>query len=340
MESLFFDSGAMLAALVVIVAGSELFTNAVEHLGESFGLSEGLTGSVFAAVATALPETIVPVVAVASGGRANVGQHVGVGAILGSSFMLATLALTLVALFALPQRGLSKPFEPEPTGIRRDLSYFIVAFVIATASLFIPSGMLWPRIVVCVVLVAVYVYYVVETVRGSGQLVEAGHGTSADGPLWLCRIGLPSRNVIAVLQAAIALALIIGGARGFVWGIEHFADLVGFPVLVMSLILIPVATEMPEKINSILWIRRGRDTLAFGNITGAMVFQGTLLPAFGVFLDSWQPRADILTAVGLTIACSLWMWWRVRNRQLSPMHMGVNGAAYLVFLILVFAISI
>lgn len=340
MQSLFIDSSAMLVALLVIVAGSELFTNAVEHLGESFGLSEGLTGSVFAAVATALPETIVPVVAVASGGAANVGQHVGVGAILGSSFMLATLALTLVALFALPQRGLAKPFNPEPTGIRRDLSYFIVAFVIATASLFIPPAMLWPRIAVCVVLVAIYIYYVVETIRGSGQLVEAGHGTSADNPLWLCRIGLPNSNMIVVLQAALALMLIIGGARGFVWGIERFAGVIGFPVLVMSLLLIPVATEMPEKINSILWIRRGRDTLAFGNITGALVFQGTLLPAFGVFLDSWQPRADILAAVGLTLACSLWLWWRVRAGRLSAVHMGFNGAAYLAFLILIFAIAI
>ena len=71
--------------------------------------------------------------------------------------------------------------------------------------------------------------------------------------------------------------------------------------LVLSLLIIPVATELPEKVNSILWIRRGRDTLAFGNITGAMVFQGSLLPALGIALTSWAPRPEVLWGVGITL---------------------------------------
>ncbi|HET6724961.1 MAG TPA: sodium:calcium antiporter [Gammaproteobacteria bacterium] len=330
MQSLFFDGGVMLIALLVVVAGSELFTNAVEHLGEAFGLSEGLVGSVFAAVATALPETIVPIVAVF--GTGGGGMDVGVGAIVGSSFMLATLALTLVALFSLPRHGLARPFSAEPTGLRRDISYFIIAFLVAGGSLFIPPHLMWPRMLVCAVLVAIYITYVVQTVRRSSALVEAGHGTNADNPLWLRRIGLPQNLAGACFQALLALALIIIGAKGFVWGIEHMASATHFPVLVMSLILVPIATEMPEKVNSILWIRRGRDTLAFGNITGAMVFQGTLLPAFGVFLESWGPRADVLAAFGITLICSFWLWLRIRAGRLMPAHLGLNALGYIAFL--------
>ncbi|MBI3576244.1 MAG: sodium:calcium antiporter, partial [Gammaproteobacteria bacterium] len=52
----------LLIALVVILVGAETFTNALEHLGERLKISEGVTGSIFAAVGTALPETMVPVV--------------------------------------------------------------------------------------------------------------------------------------------------------------------------------------------------------------------------------------------------------------------------------------
>jgi len=47
----------------------------------------------------------------------------------------------------------------------------------------------------------------------------------------------------------------------------------GITPLLLSLLVIPIATELPEKVNSILWIRKGKDTLAFGNITGALVFR-------------------------------------------------------------------
>ena len=53
--------------LVVILAASELFTNALEHLGEKLGISEGVTGSLFAAIGTALPETTVPIIALMGG---------------------------------------------------------------------------------------------------------------------------------------------------------------------------------------------------------------------------------------------------------------------------------
>src|SRR3989441_11197745 len=82
----------LFAALVVILLGAELFTNGVEWVGENFGLSEGAVGSVLAAVGTALPETILPLVAILLGSH-EVGKEIGVGAILGAPFMLGTLAM-------------------------------------------------------------------------------------------------------------------------------------------------------------------------------------------------------------------------------------------------------
>src|SRR5579859_6808401 len=122
--------GLLLLALVVILVGAELFTNALEHFGERLKLSEGLVGSVFAAVATALPETVVPIIAVFFGGAAvQVREDIGVGAILGSPLMLITLAMALVALFTGFRRGWTLPLRPEFSGMVRDLVYFLGAYL-------------------------------------------------------------------------------------------------------------------------------------------------------------------------------------------------------------------
>jgi len=73
----------LLAALLLVFFVAQIFTNALEVLGERMGVSEGVTGSVFAAVGTAMPETIVPMVAILAGGASEaVNREVGLGAIL------------------------------------------------------------------------------------------------------------------------------------------------------------------------------------------------------------------------------------------------------------------
>jgi cation:H+ antiporter len=322
----------LLVALAVILAGAELFTNSLEHVGQRLHLSEGLVGSVLAAVATALPETVVPIIAVFFGGHdPAAGESVGVGAILGSPLMLVTLALALVALFTGSQRGWNVALKPEFSGMVRDLGYFTVAYSIALLSLFIPRSGGVP-VVVGLSLVFLYGYYVFNTMQASARLVRHGHGTRADRPLHLHRLGLPHNFGLELLQLLAGLVLIIGGAKLFISGVEEIAILTGLSALILSLVVVPIATEMPEKFNSILWVRRGKDTLAFGNLTGAMVFQGTLLPAFGLQLASWKPDRELLWTMAITLAMAVWTLFLTLRRRLTPASLLLNGAAYLLFL--------
>ncbi len=85
------------------------------------------------------------------------------------------------------------------------------------------------------------------------------------------------------------------------------AEDVGIEPLVLSLILAPLATELPEKANSFFWVRDGKDALALGNITGAMVFQSTIPITFGLIFTDWDlPKfavvSGILGVVGGAIA--------------------------------------
>src|SRR5215210_1034990 len=96
------DLVILLASFVIILAGAELFTNGIEWFGRKLGLAEGAVGSVLAAVGTALPETMIPIVAIlfASGEHS---EDVGLGAILGAPFMLATLAMFVTGLAVMIQ---------------------------------------------------------------------------------------------------------------------------------------------------------------------------------------------------------------------------------------------
>lgn len=330
----------MLVALVIILIGAEVFTNALEHLGERLKISEGVTGSIFAAVGTALPETMVPVIAVLSNiGTQEVREEVGVGAILGAPMMLATIAFFLMGIFAAHKRGWGGKFHPERNGLKRDLSWFLIAFSLGTIATFIPRELLTIRAIIAISLILLYFIYLLQTIRASKALVADGHGTEADAPLFLIRImpGLKLREgyVIIVLQLAIGLALIIGGAHGFVYGVDELSRMLGVSALVLSLLIIPVATELPEKVNSVIWIRRGRDTLAFGNVTGAMVFQGSLLPALGILLTPWVVRADVIGGMALTLAASAYLMVMLQRGTLRPYHMLVNGACYATFFLFI-----
>ncbi|MDA0737577.1 MAG: sodium:calcium antiporter [Nitrospirae bacterium] len=326
----------LLVALILILIGAEAFTNALEHLGQRLGISEGVTGSIFAAVGTALPEAMVPIVAVlASSASLETRHEVGVGAILGAPLMLSTLTLFLMGMFAAHSRGWNSFFRPEPTGLRRDLHWFLFAFVLATIAIFVPVEWRVIRVTLAIGLTLSYMIYIMLTIRASRELVEQGHGTEADHPLFLSRLHLPENHVTITMQLLLGLALIVGGAKGFVYGVEHLAAWLGISTLALSLLIVPVATELPEKVNSILWIRRGRDTLAFGNITGAMVFQGSLLPALGVMLTPWVPRKEVLLGMGLTFLATTYLLIMARRQGLQPHHVILNGVCYLIFVVLV-----
>ncbi|MBI4745978.1 MAG: sodium:calcium antiporter [Deltaproteobacteria bacterium] len=324
-------------SLLVIIVAAEIFTNAIESLGAKLKFSEGVTGSIFAAVGTALPETMVPLVAIFAGNSAHVSEEVGVGAILGAPFMLSTLAMFLVggaALLFKNRRGKAS-IEPEPTGYKRDLEFFLFVFSLAFFVAFTPSDWRILRVFVAIVLVLAYFYYVMETIEAGEALAKEGHATEESKNLYLSAI-FKDHMFFVVVQLFIALALIIAGAKGFVGGVEHLAELLQIPVIALSLLIVPIATELPEKVNSILWIRQGKDTMAIGNITGAMVFQGSILPAIGIFLTPWTLNLTVTASSVITLLAAVWLYiFAARKIRMTPLKLIINGILYVTFVTIV-----
>jgi cation:H+ antiporter len=334
-------------SLMVILGGAELFTNGVEWIGEAFGLSEGVVGSVLAAVGTALPETLLPIVALLSGQSA--GEDIGIGAILGAPFMLTTLAMVVIGISVLvnARGGRRKPelfFRQEV--VRQDLAYFLVMYALAMG-----AGLLHSKavdIALAVGLVGAYVWYVRKHLVDSGGEATPAEGQGEVKPLYVWRLlrmikreleewSTGASRTAPIVQVVIALVAIIGGARLFIDAVTGIADRFGVPALAFTLLVAPVATELPEKFNSVLWIRRGKDTLALGNMTGAMVFQSAFPVSIGLLFTKWELAHEALFAaiVALVAGSVLYLTVRFTGRLTGRMLLlqGVLYVGYVTYVV-------
>ncbi len=316
----------LLAGLLTILIGAELFTNAVEWLGSRMGLSEGAVGNLLAAVGTALPESIVPLVAFLAGNTEA--MHIGIGAILGAPFMLGTLAMFVTGFAAWILKGRRNGrsvMEVDADVISHDLRYFMVMYVLAVSAAFMPQSC---RLIVVVALLLGYLFYAWSAVHSGQSLSDEGMH-----PLYFSKKAVPSYFLI-LLQLALGLGAIIGGARYFVNGIEYAAHVYGLHPLILSMILAPIATELPEKFNSVIWVAHGKDRLALGNVTGAMVFQSTMIPAMGILLSDWTLNmAASFSSVILMISVGT-LYWTIQRKKCVPMYALIScGLGYLVFLL-------
>ena len=329
-------------SFIVILVSCELFTNGVEWAAKRFNLSRGAVGSVLAAVGTALPETMVPLIAIlflpaASG----VGQDIGVGAIMGSPFMIGTLALFVcgLSLLLFRRRRASPLLALDGRLVRRDLGFFLLAYSLAAAAAFLPGDMRWPRYLLGLGLLLLYLAYVWRAVRQDAGPEE---GT---GALYLQRPFPRSHSepatALIIGQVLLAIIGIVTGAALFVDQIREISLAVGVPPLILALLIAPMATELPEMYNSFTWIRGGKDVYAMGNLTGAMVFQSCIPVTIGLLLTSWhidlgEPQ-QVLQAASIIIALlsAAVLYVSATRRAIGLPNLLLGGLLYTAFIILV-----
>jgi cation:H+ antiporter len=364
------DIVLLIGSLAIILVAAELFTNGIEWVGHKLNLAEGAVGSVLAAVATAMPETLIPVIAILgpllTGGNPDASHAVGVGAILGAPFMLSTLAMFVtgaaILLFARNggrgSTGAGTQMRVNVPVLARDVSFFLVGYAIAIGTAFLPAELGWMRWLAAGLLFVLYAIYV------RLHFADSPEENSADdlGQLHVTRLpgmagphtldidflpgerddwevdGASPKMRIVVSQVVLALALIIIGAQVFVGAVEHLSTIIGLDPTILALIIAPIATELPEKFNSVLWVRTGKDTLAMGNITGAMVFQSCLPTVLGLLFTSWTFTAESaihFASAGVAFVSTIVIFGTMLRRgTLSAWSLLIGGPLYALYLVL------
>jgi cation:H+ antiporter len=340
------DLVILFLALVVILLGAELFTNGIEWFGRKLDLAEGAVGSVLAAVGTALPETMIPLIAILFGGGG--GSHeVGVGAVLGAPFMLGTLAMFVTGIAILifrRRRRHGVDVVVDQRVLLHDLRWFVLGYGLAIAAALLPPGFELAKIGVAIALLVLYGWYV------RGHLgAEAGESDTDLAPLRLRHLDRARRHHpvprlrIVGLQVLLALGCIVVGATFFVGAVQDLAASLGVDSALLALVIAPIATELPEKFNSVIWVRQGKDTLAMGNITGAMVFQSAIPTSVALIFApaAWSigpgSALSFLSAgIALASLAAIFVPMRIRG-GLTGRGLAVGGLFYVAYLGLVIA---
>jgi hypothetical protein len=120
-------------------------------------------------------------------------------------------------------------------------------------------------------------------------------------------------------------------AELFVEEVVTVAEALGISALVLSLVLAPLATELPERLNSVLWMRRDKDTLAVGNITVAMAFQSTVPIALGLAVTDWDLDRFAVAAGVAGLAGGALVLWRLREDRLGIPAVAASSALFAGF---------
>ena len=344
----------LIACAAAIYLSCEWFVNAVEWLGQRLNLGSMAVGTVLAAFGTALPESVVTLVAVTTGPTADV-RNIGVGAAMGGPLVLATVAygvtgavlllqrrarsrekvLVGVGAARLLERSLVEPDDAQGAGdgwfttsqterLARDQRWFMAVFVVKVA-LGLAAFAIKPWL--GVLFFAVYAVYFWREIRG-GQPGDAGEELE---PLKLQPRAIQPANVAVLAQTLGALVVIFVSSQLFVHQLDAIGPMLGLSGAVTALLLSPIATELPEIMNAIIWVRQGKTQLALANISGAMMIQATVPSGLGLLFTDWRLDHALLWSGAITMAAILYLLETMRTNKLTPKRLAMSAVLYLIF---------
>lgn len=328
----------LLGCAVVIYLACEWFVNAVEWLGARLKVGPVAVGTVLAAIGTALPESVVTLIAVAFGSNPE-RKDIGVGAALGGPLALSTIAYAVAGvMILLVAKSMAKSTGVTVAAARdsllkdvdmprlvRDQGWFLAIFAFKFGlGLVAFAYKPWLGVLFFVAYVAFFIK----------EMGEEGVAQSDDlEPLKLqSRRQTPHTWAVAV-QTVATLAVIYFASMEFVNQLEWAGPKLGLSSTVVALLLSPVATELPEIMNAIIWIRQRKTSLALANISGAMMIQATVPSGIGVIFTPWKFDGALILSGVVTALAMVYMFVALRRKHVNPWIFVGAGLLYIAFVI-------
>jgi cation:H+ antiporter len=319
-----------LGSAVAIYLACEFFVNGVEWVGQRLNMGQTATGTILAAFGTALPESVVTLVAVVFG--ANEGEkNIGVGAALGGPLALSTLAYSVVGLTLLGSRTLAvrrkDRLDVDARRLSRDQGWFLGIFIFKIGlGLVAFPGKPWLGLL----FLAAYGFYVAKELRAGGDAAEAEDLE----PLKLRPKSAHPSLAWAAIQTIGALVVIFIASRIFVNQFGALGPWLGIAPQPLALLLSPIATEMPETMNAIIWVRQGKERLALANISGAMMIQATIPSALGLLFTPWLLESSLIWAGVVTLAATAILYMMFRGGRITPLKLAWAASLYALFAVI------
>jgi len=361
----------LLGCAISIYFACEWFVNAVEWLGVQLKVGRLAVGTILAAAGTALPESVVTLVAVLFGSPEH-GNDIAVGAAIGGPLVVGTIAYGVTGAMLIwrkthPRAAVMAQSSPsmsgangsgagmggatvsvaasDPTSVNgsksasfdagdlagvdtsrlaRDQTWFLAIFTVKV-SLGLVAFAIKPWL--GLVFFAVYAVYFVKEMSGTGEQASADDLE----PLKLQPHRAVPTTLAVTAQILVTLTIIFGASQLFVKQLEWAGPALGLPAVVVALLLSPIATELPEIMNAIIWVRQGKTQLALANISGAMMIQATVPSGIGILFTPWKFDSPLMLAGAVTMASVSYLLWLLRTHRVTAARLCAAAGFYVVF---------
>jgi cation:H+ antiporter len=360
----------LIVCAVAIYLSCEWFVNAVEWLGERLNVGKMAVGTILAAFGTALPESVVTLVAVTTGATTEA-KDIGVGAAMGGPLALATVAYGVTGAMlllkhrkdraaatdrsdertaALVDAGAAGPdcSVPQPAGVTgttttavdagqvlgsaadmkrlaKDQKWFLPIFIVKVALGLVAFAF---KPALGLLFFAAYAVYFWREIR-SGQDTDE-EGEELEPLKFQPKAASPATWAVAA-QTLVTLAVIFFASQLFVKQLDAIGPMLGLSASVTALLLSPIATELPEIMNAVIWVRQGKTKLALANISGAMMIQATVPSGLGLLFTRWHFDGALLWSGLITMAAIVYLLTTMRARKLTPARLAVAAGFYVLF---------
>ncbi len=313
------------ASLVAVFFSSLMFVNAIEYAGSRLNWSHGFTGAIVAPLFTSIPELALFIIAVFIHGGTS-GHLIGLGMIFGEPFMTSSLSYflvfaSIVAAFKFTgkktrnlevDKSLSIPFV-----------FVLLLFPFALLPGIIHS--LYLQYLMGSVFIFFYLFYVrTMTGRRSSAMEEP-----AETPYFM---HLHDHWSMAALQLLTSAILLYYGATLMVQAITLISGIHRVSPLVVAILVIPVATAIPETLSAMIWAYRGRNSLAIGSIVGEKVLYATFYPGLAMFFIPWTLDTQVYLSVVATTVVSLVFFFFSRKGKMPYYALAIGLPFFLIYI--------
>ena len=227
--------------------GAEFLVKGGVSIARRAGVSPLVIGLTLVAFATSAPELVVSVSAAVDGNA-----DIALGNVVGSNICNIALILGLCGCIA--------PMTVQRQLLRFDAWVMVGSAVLLTVFYLAGNGI--NRIQAGIFLIGM-IAYVVWSVMASRKETAAQEEEKDEKLLAVWK---------SLLLIVFALALLVGGAKVFLWSAVFFAQKLGLSHAVIGLTIVAVGTSLPELATSVVAAIKGEQDIAIGNVVGSNIF--------------------------------------------------------------------
>lgn len=300
-------SGLFIGSLVVLLKASDWFIDSAEEIGLSMGISPYIIGVTIIAFGTSLPELATSVASVISGN-----SEIVIGNVVGSNITNIALVLGLVAIYV-------KDIKLESDIWKLDMPFlwftaFFLFFIVRDQNVsFFEAILLFASLVVFLAL---------------------SFGADNDEE----EEEKPKASTKSYLLLVVGAALVSLGATYTVVAIEKLAGIAQIDPAVIALSAVALGTSLPEVIVSLNAARKGKTSIAIGNVLGSNIFNTLAVVSIPSFFGNLKIPNDILEfSLPLMMVMTILFGVMCFSRNISKWEGFILIIFYLYFLVELFS---